>query len=97
MASIGSDPDDHWRGPGRLTFAVWRNPLARPSDRTEAGVLLLAVTLWLVALPIVAVAASIIWSGISETADAQQQTRTMATAHLLTDAPESYYSPEYGS
>ena len=68
MASINTDPDDDDRRPRRVAFAVWRSPLARSTDRTEAGLLLLAVTLWLIALPIVAVVASIIWSGISETA-----------------------------
>lgn len=97
MASIDSDPLDHRRRPRRMTFAVWRNPLARSADRTEAGLLLVAVTLWLIALPIVAVVASIIWSGISETADSQEQTRTNVTAHLLADAPELYYAAEYGA
>jgi hypothetical protein len=97
MASINTDPVDDQRRPRRKTFAVWRNPLARSSDRTEAGLLLLAVACWLIALPIVAAAASIIWSGISDEATVQQQTRTMVTSHLLADAPDYSYNSEYGT
>ncbi len=97
MASNSTDPDEDRRQPRRMAVAVWRSPLARSADRTEAGLLLLAVTLWLLALPIVAAAASIIWSGVSTEATVQHQTRTMITAHLLADAPDLYYSAEYGT
>jgi hypothetical protein len=97
MASINKDPIDDRRRPRRMTFAVWRNPLARSTDRTQAGLLLLAIALWLIALPIVAAAGSMIWSGISEAATVQQETRTTVTARLLADAPNYSYSSEYGT
>lgn len=97
MASINTDPDDERRRPRRMTFAVWRSPLARSTDRTEAGLLLVVVALWLIAVPIVATAASIIWSGISEAATVQQQTRTTVKAHLLADAPDYSYRADYGT
>ena len=41
---------------------VWRNPLARGVDRAEAAVVLILLTLWLVALPIVATVGSVSWA-----------------------------------
>ena len=97
MASIDTDPGDDRRRSRRMSIAVWRSPLARSADRTEAGLLLLAVILWLIALPIVAAVASICWSGISDAASTQQRTRTPDTAHLLAGAPDLSYAAETGT
>lgn len=95
MASMNTDPASAQHRLRRILFAVWRSPLARSTDRTEAALLLILVTLWLVVLPVVAVLMSVVWSGISATADDQRQSRTMTTAHLLADVPDYYSTTEY--
>jgi len=86
MSSTDTVPDHNKGRPRRITFAVWRSPLARPADRLQAATLLIAFGLWLIGLPGAAVAGSLIWSDISVTAQEQQQTRTMTSAWLLNEA-----------
>jgi len=66
---------------------TWRNPLARTADRAEATARLLLTTLWLLTLPVIAVAGSVAWQQASAIAADQQHTRSSTTAELLDDAP----------
>ena len=70
----------------RLTFAVWHNPLARPVDRLEAIAVILVVTVWVLAFPVIAVAGSLVWADISASIVQDQHDRTATSALLLADA-----------
>jgi hypothetical protein len=94
MSSTSSVPDHNQGRPHRLTFAVWRNPLARPADRLQAFSLLLAAAIWLIGLPVAAVTGTLIWSDLSATAQDQQHSRTMTTAVLLADAPHFVFTEQ---
>ena len=52
----------------RLTLDVWRNPLARGADRTEATLLILAIGMWLLAVPVLAAAGSVCWPDVAAAA-----------------------------
>ena len=78
--------------PKRLALAVWGNPLARPTDRVEAVVAVSLILLWLLTLPIFAVAGSVVGSQATAAAAHQQQDRTKTTAQLVEDAPEVVFS-----
>jgi hypothetical protein len=76
----------------RLTLAVWRNPLARSVDRTEATLVILAIGIWLLTLPVVAAAGSVWWGEAAATAADQQATRASVSAVLTADAGDFVYS-----
>jgi hypothetical protein len=76
----------------RLTLAVWRNPLARSVDRTEATLVILAIGIWLLTLPMVAVAGSMWWADASATAADQQANRASISAVLTADAADFAFS-----
>jgi hypothetical protein len=76
----------------RLALAVWRNPLARGTDRTEAAVVILMFSIWLLALPLAATAGSLYWQDVSALAADQLHTRTQTTATLTENAADFMYS-----
>ena len=94
MSATDSTPSNALRR-HRMTFAVWRNPLGRPADRTQACALVLAFGAWIIGLPIAAALGSLIWSGISVTAEHEMQSRTKVSGHLVVDAPPFVIS-DYG-
>lgn len=59
-------------------LAVWRNPLARGTDRPGAGVAMLLIFVWLFMLPVVAAAGSLRWEKISLIAADEQRTHTQS-------------------
>jgi hypothetical protein len=65
---------------------VWRNPLARGVDRAEAAVVLILLTLWLVALPIVATVGSVSWADSSARSAEQQRSLASVQAVVEQDA-----------
>jgi len=72
--------------PRSLPLAVWGNPLARRTDRLEATIVIALTVLWLLTLPIFAVAGSVQWSTASTAAEQQHHDRTRTTADLTDDA-----------
>lgn len=66
----------------RFVFSVRGNTLARTSDRAEAAVGALFLGIWLLMLPVSAVAGAMMFAGLSSDANAQQE-RVAATAVLL--------------
>ena len=76
--------------PGRLARGLWpdRNPLRRPSDRAEAGMLAVLIIAFLVGAPFLAVIAwRVTVSATFTTVDAQHAGWRQVSAVLLTDAP----------
>lgn len=88
-----------WRmsGPARLARGLWpdRNPLRRPSDRAEAGLVAMLIMALLVGAPFVALIAwRLAVSATFTTVDAEHAGWRQVSAVLLTDAPASgYYAP----
>ncbi|TKV61205.1 hypothetical protein FDO65_06170 [Nakamurella flava] len=66
---------------------VWRNPLARPGDRCESLLVLFLVALWALAAPIIAVAGSAAWPGISERIEHDRSGVVAVDAVLVTGTP----------
>jgi hypothetical protein len=79
----------------RLTLDVWRNPLARGVDRAEATLLILAIGMWLLAVPVLAAAGSVCWPDVAAAAADQQRTRSSAPAVLAADAVDFVFG-EHG-
>lgn len=94
MSTTNAASDDNQGRPHHFTFAVWRNPLARPADRLQAVSLLLALAIWLIGLPVAAVMGSLIWPAVSVNAEDQQHSRTMITGVLLADAPHFVFTEQ---
>jgi hypothetical protein len=86
MSSMHTMPTGGNR-PRCLPLAVWGNPLARHTDRLEASIVIALTVLWLLTLPIFAVAGSVVWSAASTAAQQQQYARTRTTAQLTENAP----------
>ena len=70
-------------------LAAGRNGLARPVDRLEAWLVVLAMILALVAIPVALTIGSDVRADAAATALAQRATRTPATAMLLAAAPNA--------
>jgi len=85
-APVEAIPRRHWLA------GVWGNPLARSADRWQAGVRLLFIWVWLVALPVAAVAGSMVGSDALQDAKDQAHQRTAAIAVLTSDAPLLTYT-----
>lgn len=66
---------------------VWGNPMARSADRWHAGLRMLCIAIWIVALPAAAALGSLIAADGVHAANTQTH-RTAATAVLLADAPK---------
>jgi hypothetical protein len=66
---------------------VWGNPMARGADRWHAGLRMLFIAIWIVALPAAATLGSLIAAEGMQAAQSQSH-RTPATAVLTTDAPK---------
>ena len=81
-----------WRYPRRSVSSLWRNPLARESDRTEAALAVVLIGIWLLAFPVAAIVGSLAWAASSSAAAQQAKDRTEGTAALLLDAPPIPYS-----
>lgn len=69
-----------------LVLRVWRNPLARGVDRTEAALTWILVTVFLLALPILATIASVEWGDLSNKAAADSGSVVSVEATLTSDA-----------
>ncbi len=87
MSSTPTMPAGGKRPTRRLALAVWGNPLARPTDRLEATVVIMLTLLWLLTFPIFAVVGSVLGSQATAVAAHQQQDRSRTTAELVQDAP----------
>lgn len=68
-------------------MAVWGNPMARGPDRLEAAAVLVAVVIWILAVPIVATGGTILWQQVSTDAAQQARTRTKTVATLDAEPP----------
>ena len=83
--------------PARMTRGLWpdRNPLRRPSDRAEAGLLAVLIMAFLVGAPFLALIAWRVTVSVTfTTVDAQHAGWRQVSAVLLADAPPSgYYAP----
>lgn len=81
-----------------LALRVWRNPLARRIDRTEATVTWTLVAVFLLSLPILATIASVQWGNLSAEAAAEESAATAVDAVLTSDAtyPVSAYRSSPG-
>src|SRR5689334_10376071 len=88
-------PHQSWAA--RMTHGLWpdRNPLRRPSDRAEAGMLAVLIMAFLVGAPVLALIAwRVTASATFTTMDAQHAGWRQVSAGLLTDAPAAgYYDP----
>lgn len=71
-----------------FVFSVWGNPLARAVDRVEAALIVLLLGIWLLTLPVAAVAGSITWASISDNTHAQQAVPVTAQLLASTDAAQ---------
>ena len=87
----------HLSWPARMARGLWpdRNPLRRPSDRAEAGMLAVLIMAFLVGAPVLALIAWRVAASVTfTTVDAQHAGWRQVSAVLLTDAPASgYYDP----
>ncbi len=87
----------HLSWPARMARGLWpdRNPLRRPSDRAEAGMLAVLVVAFLVGAPFLALIAWRVTVSVTfTTVDAQHAGWRQVSAVLLTGAPASgYYDP----
>jgi hypothetical protein len=87
----------HLSWPARMARGLWpgRNPLRRPSDRAEAGLLAVLIMAFLVGAPILALIAWRVTASVAfTTVDAQHAGWRQVSAVLLADAPASgYYDP----
>ncbi|WP_199432271.1 Rv1733c family protein [Qaidamihabitans albus] len=70
-----------------------RNPLARPSDRFEARLLVVLVLLALLAIPVAAAIGSETYTSRLDAARAESASREQVTAELLADALMSMGAP----
>jgi hypothetical protein len=90
-------PMPHMSWPVRVARGLWpdRNPLRRPSDRAEAGMVAVLVMAFLVGAPFIVLLAWRLDVGATfTTAEAQHAGWRQVRAVLLTDAPASgYYDP----
>jgi len=73
------------RRPGPFVVRVWGNPMARRFDRVEAGLTWILVTIWLLALPILAVIGSVQWADLEARAATQQRSVVSVEAVLVGD------------
>jgi len=71
---------------------VWGNSLARSADRWHAGLRLLLIWVWMLALPLAATAGSLIGSDALQAAKDQAHQRTATTALLTADASPVTYT-----
>ena len=82
-AGVGARPRvrRHWlRG-------VWGNPLARPADRWQAGLRIVLITAWALALPLAATVSSVLVANGLQSIDRSTGTQTQTSAVLLADVP----------
>ncbi|MBB5801199.1 hypothetical protein F4560_000967 [Saccharothrix ecbatanensis] len=68
---------------------VWRNPLARPGDRLESAVAVVAVTMVLLGLPVAAAMGSEIHAQQAVVSERESRTRYQVDAVLLAGTPSS--------
>lgn len=81
---MGRQPRPARRRP--ISLRVWRNPLARRSDRVEAALVLILVVVWLVSLPVVATIGSVRWAdAVARSAD---QLRMLTTVQAVVEQTE---------
>jgi len=66
---------------------VWGNPLARSADRWQAGLRIVLITLWALALPLAATVSSLLVANGLEAIDQATSHETRTAAVLLADAP----------
>jgi len=66
---------------------VWRNPLARSADRWQAGLRVVLITLWLLALPVAATVSSMLVADGLKSIDQAADDHSLVPALLLADAP----------
>jgi hypothetical protein len=71
----------HWLG------GVWRNPLARSADRWQAGLRIVLVTLWILALPLAATVSSLQVANGLQAIDQAAGEHTKTSAVLLAASP----------
>ena len=76
-------PRRHWLS------GVWGNPLARPADRWQAGLRIVLISLWALALPLAATVSSLLAANGLQTIDQAAGDETRTSAVLLVDAPMS--------
>ena len=84
----------HLSWPARMTRGLWpdRNPLRRPSDRAEAGMLAVLIMAFLVGAPVLALIAWRVAVSVTfTTVDAQHAGWRQVSAVLLTGAPAPGY------
>ncbi len=66
---------------------VWGNPLARSADRWQAGLRIVLVTLWALALPVAATVSSLLVANGLQSIDQATGDATQTSAVLTADAP----------
>jgi hypothetical protein len=66
---------------------VWGNPLARSADRWQAGLRIMLITLWALALPLAATVSSLLVANGLQSIDQTTNNRTQTSAVLSADAP----------
>ena len=66
---------------------VWGNPLARSADRWQAGLRIVLITLWALALPVAATVSSLLAADGLQSIDQATGNATQTSAVLSADAP----------
>jgi hypothetical protein len=66
---------------------VWGNPLARSADRWQAGLRIVLITLWALALPVAATVSSLLAANGLQSIDQATGNATQTSAVLSADAP----------
>jgi hypothetical protein len=66
---------------------VWGNSLARPADRWQAGLRIVLIALWLLALPVAAAVSSLVVTNGLQAIDQASGRQAQTSAVLLADAP----------
>lgn len=64
---------------------VWGNPLARPADRWQAGLRIVLITLWALALPLAATVSSVLVADGLQAIDQSTDNHTQTSAMLMAD------------
>jgi len=68
---------------------VWGNPLARSTDRWQAGLRIVLIALWALALPVAATVSSLLVADGLQTIDQSAGQATQTSAVLSADAPKA--------